>query len=164
MVRVFRGILLVAGILALTAGSAHAQAIGSIFGKVTDQSGGVLPGVTVTITGASLQQPLVGTSQASGAYQFPSVPIGTYSVTFELSGFKKAVRTGVVIDTGFQAQIDMKLELGTITQELTVTAAAPVVDTKKTTTGATFSKEIFENIPTARDPWQIIGGPVRAGL
>ena len=51
MSRVFRGILLVAGILALTAGSAHAQAIGSIFGKVTDQSGGVLPGVTVTITG-----------------------------------------------------------------------------------------------------------------
>ena len=46
MARVFRGILLVAGILALTAGSANAQAIGSIFGKVTDQSGGVLPGVT----------------------------------------------------------------------------------------------------------------------
>ena len=166
MSRVFRGILLVAGILALTAGSAHAQAIGSIFGKVTDQSGGVLPGVTVTITGSGLQQPLVGTSQASGAYQFPSVPIGTYAVTFELNGFKKAVRQGVVIDTGFQAQIDMKLELGTITQELTVTAAAPVVDTKKTTTGATFSKEIFENIPTARDPWQIIGMTpgVQAGL
>ncbi len=166
MARVFRGILLVAGILALTAGSAHAQAIGSIFGKVTDQSGGVLPGVTVTVSGGALQQPLVGTSQASGAYQFPSVPIGTYTVTFELSGFKKSVRQGVVIDTGFQAQIDMKLELGTITQELTVTAAAPVVDTKKTTTGSTFSKEIFENIPTARDPWQIIGMTpgVQAGL
>jgi hypothetical protein len=166
MARVFRGILLGAGILALTAGSAHAQAIGSIFGKVTDQSGGVLPGVTVTVSGSGLQQPLVGTSQASGAYQFPIVPIGTYTVTFELSGFKKAVRQNIVIDTGFQAQIDMKLELGTITQELTVTAAAPVVDTKKTTTGATFSKEIFENIPTARDPWQIINMTpgVQAGL
>jgi hypothetical protein len=166
MARVFRGILLVAGILALTAGSAHAQAIGSIFGKVTDQSGGVLPGVTVTVAGAALQQPLTSTTQASGAYQFPSVPIGTYSVTFELSGFKKSVRQGVVIDTGFQAQIDMKLELGTITQDVTVTAAAPVVDTKKTTTGATFSKEIFENIPTARDPWQIINMTpgVQAGL
>jgi hypothetical protein len=166
MTRVFRGILLVAGILALTAGAAHAQAIGSVFGKVTDQSGGVLPGVTVTVAGTGLQQPLVGVTQASGAYQFPSVPIGTYSVTFELTGFKKGVRQNIVIDTGFQAQVDMKLEIGTLTEELTVSAAAPVVDTKKTTTGATFSKEIFENIPTARDPWQIINMTpgVQAGL
>ena len=79
MARVFRGILLVAGILALTAGSAHAQAIGSIFGKVTDQSGGVLPGVTVTVTGRrACSSPWSGRRQASGAYQFPSVPIGTY--------------------------------------------------------------------------------------
>ena len=94
MARVFRGILLVAGILALTAGSAHAQAIGSIFGKVTDPSGGVLPGVTVTVTGTGLQQPLVGRRQASGAYQFPSVPIGTYSVTFELSRLQEGRSAG----------------------------------------------------------------------
>jgi hypothetical protein len=166
MARVFRGILLVAGILALTAGTANAQAIGSIFGKVTDQSGGVLPGVTVTVAGTGLQQPLSGVTQASGAYQFPSVPIGTYSVTFELTGFKKAVRQNIVIDTGFQAQVDMKLEIGTLTEELTVSAAAPVVDTKKTTTGSTFTSEIFNNIPTARDPWQIIGMTpgVQAGM
>ena len=166
MARACRGVLLATAFLALTAGSARAQAIGSIFGKVTDQSGGVLPGVTVTVTGTGLQQPLTGTTQRSGAYQFPSVPIGTYTVTFELSGFKKGIRQGVVIDTGFRAQIDMKLELGTITQELTVTSAAPVVDTKKTTTGSTFSKEIFENIPTARDPWQIINMTpgVQAGI
>ena len=71
------------------------------------------------------------------------MPIGTFSVSFELTGFKKAVRQNVVINTGFQAQIDMKLELGQVSQELTVTAAAPVVDTKKTTTGSTFSKEIL---------------------
>jgi hypothetical protein len=166
MVRAFRGILLVAAILALTAGSAQAQAIGSIFGKVTDPSGGVLPGVTVTVSGANLQRPLVQPTAASGAYQFPSVPIGTYTVTFELQGFKKAVRPNVVIDTGFQAEVNQKLELGSISEELTVSAAAPVVDTKKTTTGSTFSKEIFENIPTARDPWQIINMTpgVQAGL
>ncbi len=166
MARVFRGILLVAGILALTAGSAHAQGMGSIFGKVTDPSGGVLPGVTVTITGPALQQPLVGTTAASGAYQFPTVPIGTYTITFELSGFKKAVRANVQLVTGFQSQIDQKLELGQLSEELTVTAAAPVVDTKKTTTGSTFTKEILDNIPTARDPWQIIGMTpgVQAGL
>jgi hypothetical protein len=77
MRQVFRGILLSAAIFALSAGSAFAQANGSIFGKVTDTSGGVLPGVTVTITGPTLQRPLIGTTQASGAYQFPLVPIGT---------------------------------------------------------------------------------------
>ena len=77
MMRVLRRILLVAGVLALTAAPAFAQANGSVFGKVTDSSGGVLPGVTVTITGATLQAPLTTVTQASGAYQFPLVPIGT---------------------------------------------------------------------------------------
>ena len=79
MRRGFRGSLLLAGILTLWAASASAQAIGSIFGKVTDASGGVLPGVTVTVTGPALQQPLVAVTTESGAYQFPSVPIGTFT-------------------------------------------------------------------------------------
>src|SRR5262249_23901605 len=155
MTRVYRGILLAAGILVATAGSVNAQAIGSIFGKVTDPSGGVLPGVTVTVTGPALQRPLTATTSTSGTYQLPSVPIGTFTVTFELSGFKKATRSNVVITTNFNAPIDQKMEIGQVSEEMTVTAAAPVVDTKKTTTGATFTKDILENIPTARDPWQI---------
>ena len=90
MMRGFRAVLLAAGILAAWAAPAHAQAIGSIFGKVTDASGGVLPGVTVTVTGPALQQPLVAVTSESGTYQFPSVPIGTFTVTFELASFKKA--------------------------------------------------------------------------
>jgi len=166
MLRMFRAGLLVGAVLASVPGWAHAQAIGSIFGKVTDPSGGVLPGVTVTVTGPTLQQPLVTTTQGSGAYQIPSVPIGTYTVSFELSSFKKASRTGVQVTNGFNAQIDQKLEIGAMTEEMTVTAASPVVDTKKTTTGAAFTKDILENIPTARDPWQIINMTpgVQAGL
>ena len=59
MQRFVGGMLLGAALLAMTAGAANAQAIGSIFGKVTDASGGVMPGVTVTVTGGALQQPLV---------------------------------------------------------------------------------------------------------
>ncbi|HYN10217.1 MAG TPA: carboxypeptidase regulatory-like domain-containing protein [Vicinamibacterales bacterium] len=164
--RVFRGVLLCAGILAMTAGAAHAQALGSIFGKVTDPSGSILPGVTVTVSGPSLQRPLVATTTETGAYQFPSVPIGTYTVTFELASFRKAARQNVIVETGFNAQIDMKLAIGQVSEEVTVTAASPVVDTKKTTTGQVFTREIFESIPTARDPWQIIGMTpgVQAGL
>ena len=166
MRRTLRVVLLALGILAIGAGSAYAQAVGSIFGKVTDASGAILPGVTVTVTGTGLQQPMVQVTQASGAYQFPSVPIGVYTVTFELASFKKASRPKVEIVSNFNAQIDQKLEVGNVSEELTVTAASPVVDTKKTTTGATFDKAILENIPTARDPWQIIGmtAGVKAGL
>jgi Carboxypeptidase regulatory-like domain len=158
--------LCVTAITAMVTGTAHAQATGGIFGKATDSSGGVLPGVTVTVTGPTLQQPLVQVTQSSGAYQFPTVPIGTFTVTFELTGFKKAVRTGVVLTSGFNAPIDMKMDVGAMTEEVNVTAAAPVVDTKKTTSGATFTAEILEKIPTARDPWQIINMTpgVQAGL
>ena len=147
--------LTVAG-LAL-ASTAHAQGVGSIFGKVTDASGSVLPGVTVTVTGTGLQQPLVAQTSASGTDQFPTVPVGTYAVTFELSGFKKAIRQKVIIDTGFNAAIDSKLEIGSLTEEINVTSASPVVDVKETSVGAVFDLSTLEKIPTARDPWQIIG-------
>ena len=155
MTRVFRGVVLVAGIIAAFASAAQAQALGSIFGKVSDGSGGVLPGVTVTVSGTGLQQPLVATTSESGTYQFPSVPIGTYTVTFELSSFKKAVRPHVIITTGFNAGIDQKLDIGQVSEEVTVSGESPVVDLKKTITGATFTAEVLEKIPTARDPWQI---------
>ena len=79
MTRVARAMLLAAAVLATWVPNAHAQAIGSIFGKVTDSSGGVLPGVTVTVTGGALQQPLIAVTSENGTYQFPSVPIGTFT-------------------------------------------------------------------------------------
>src|SRR3954462_6589317 len=101
-----RRVVVAAGACVLAwSGTAHAQGMGSIFGKVTDTSGGVLPGVTVTVTGTGLQQPLVATTSESGTYQFPSVPIGTYTVAFELSSFKKALRPNVIITSGFNAGI-----------------------------------------------------------
>ncbi|MGE3343664.1 MAG: carboxypeptidase regulatory-like domain-containing protein [Vicinamibacterales bacterium] len=166
MTRVLRGMLLVAAMIGMTAGSANAQAIGSIFGKATDSSGGVLPGVTVTVSGGALQQPLTQVTTESGAYQFPVVPIGNYTVTFELTGFKRVSRQNVPVTSGFNAEINATMEVGAMTEEVTVSAAAPVVDTKKTTTGATFTADILEKIPTARDPWQIINMTpgVQAGL
>src|SRR4029078_5579799 len=69
-------------------------------------------------------------------------------------------------ETGFNAQLDQKLEIGQMTEELTVSGASPVVDTKKVSTGAVFTAEVREKIPTARDPWQIINMTpgVQAGL
>ena len=156
MIRGFYRNLLAAVFLFACTASAHAQGMGSIFGKVTDVSGAVMPGVTVTVTGTGLQLPRVAVTTETGAYQFPSIPIGTYTVTFELQGFKKASRPEILIVAGFNAPVDQLLEVGAMTEEVTVSGAAPVVDTKRTITGATFDVDTLERIPTARDPWMVI--------
>lgn len=140
----------------LVPGMALAQASGEIFGRVTDASGGVMPGVTVTLAGPSLITPQTAVSLESGAYRFPSIPIGTYSVTFDIPGFKRLIRENVRIETGFNAEINAKLEVSALQETVTVSAAGPIVDTRSTTTGQTFNREMLERIPTARDPWVVL--------
>jgi hypothetical protein len=166
MMRGIPRLLLTAAFVLTLAGSADAQGMGSIFGKAADASGAVMPGVTVTVTGTGLQQARTTVTGSSGAYQLPNIPIGTYTVTFELDGFKKVVRPNVIITDTFNAQIDAKLEIGQMSEAITVSGASPVVDVKKTSTGATFDANILNNIPTSRDPWQVINmAPgVQAGL
>src|SRR5262250_1030737 len=96
MIRLFRGgrmrfRIVALALVALCATSAIASAqqpTGEIFGKVTDQSGGVMPGVTVTLTSPILLQPLTAVTSETGTYQFPRLEVADYTVRFELSGFK----------------------------------------------------------------------------
>ena len=145
--------------LALLVGAAPAVAqvsTGEILGKVTDGTGAVLPGVSVTLSGASLIQPMVAVSSESGAYRFPRIPIGTYTVAFEIAGFKKYVRTDIIIQAGFNAEVNAKLDISTVQETVTVTGESPVVDTKSTTVSSSFTKDALEKIPNARDPWVIV--------
>src|SRR6185503_4216488 len=149
--------MLVCLMLLPSAGSALAQvSMGEVFGKVTDGTGAVLPGVTVTLSGPALIQPQTTVTAESGGYRFPRIPIGTYTVAFELTGFKKNVREGIIIQAGFNAEIDAKLEISTVQETVTVSGESPVVDTRSTTLSASFSKDALETIPTARDPWVIL--------
>jgi hypothetical protein len=139
------------------AGAVSAQvSTGQIFGKVTDGSGAVLPGVTVTLNSPALIQPETAVTSESGGYQFPRIPIGTYSVTFDLTGFKKTVHDDVVIVAGFNASIDVRMEISSLQETVTVTGESPVVDTRSTALAASFSKEALDKIPSARDPWVIL--------
>src|SRR5207244_3825586 len=104
----------------------------------------------------ALIQPRVAVTAESGGYRFPSIPIGTYQVAFELTGFKKVVRTDIIIQAGFNAEINARLELSSVQETVTVTGESPVVDTKSTTLSASFTKDALEKIPNARDPWVII--------
>jgi hypothetical protein len=146
---------LVALFAAGTAASAQQQT-GEIIGKVTDTSGGVLPGVTVTLTAPHLLQPLTAVTSDSGTYQFPRLPIGTYTVKFELTGFKTVVNQDIFVTVGFTAQVNAQLGISTVQETITVTGESPIVDTRSTGTKQTFTNELLQSIPSARDPWVIL--------
>ncbi|MBI3494064.1 MAG: TonB-dependent receptor [Acidobacteria bacterium] len=140
-----------------TSGVASAQQqTGEIFGKVTDQSGGVLPGVTVTLTAPHLLQPLTAVTSETGTYQFPRLEIGTYMVKFELTGFKTVINQDIIVTVGFNAQVNAQLGVSTVQETVTVTGQSPIVDTKETGTKQTFTNELLQSIPSARDPWVIL--------
>lgn len=149
--------LLAALVLVVSASPALAQVqTGEITGKVTDNTGAILPGVTITLTGATLIQPQTAASSDSGTYNFPRLPIGTYTVKFELPGFKTVVREDVRLTLGFTAQIDQQLDISTVQETVTVSGESPVVDTKSTAARTTFDLEMLQNLPSARDPWVML--------
>src|SRR5688572_7798086 len=115
MARVVSGVLL-AGLLTLVpAHSALAQFVStaSIDGLVTDQGGGALPGVVVSLTSPALQVPrLEAVSNSEGIYRFAQLPGGVYQVRFELAGFQSVIRDGLQVGVGFAAKLDMELRIG----------------------------------------------------
>jgi carboxypeptidase family protein/TonB-dependent receptor-like protein len=139
--------------LLLVTGSAFAQiSTGSITGKVVDNDGNGLPGVTVTLTGGGAPQ--VAISESDGTFRYPSLTPGRYDLKAELSGMGVST-TPVEVNIGRNSSVTMKLA-PTIQQTITVTAETPLLDTRKTGTGATVTKVELEEIPTARDPWVIL--------
>jgi hypothetical protein len=150
-------LIFIFGLTGLAVQPAVAQTqTGEIFGKVVDGSGAVLPGATVTVESPALIQPQAVATGPSGGYRIPALPIGTYTVRFELPGFRTLVREGIRITTGFSAEIDGQLQISTVEETITVSGESPIVDTTAVRTGETFSKEMLEYIPSARDPWVIL--------
>ncbi len=136
------GVLVAALVLGL-AGSATAQNIssGSIDGVVADESGGALPGVSVTLKGPALQVPqLTAITDGEGHYKFIDVPRGTYQLRFEIQGFEPLVRQGLELNAGFAARVNVTLKVGALSEAVTVTGASPVVDLTTTRGG--------QNVPT----------------
>src|SRR5690349_6584997 len=99
-------------LLLLCAPGAFAQAVkGGLLGNVVDPAGLALPGVTVTITETNTNISYNTTTNESGYYIFPSLKDGTYRVTAELSGFKKVVREGVIVDVNTTIRVDLRMEV-----------------------------------------------------
>src|ERR1043166_848716 len=129
--RAIRGIFTVLALLALVAGTARAQSgnvNGSIEGTIKDASGGLLPGVTVTIRNLDTGEDRVVVTDSNGLFRAPLLPLGSYKVTAELSGFKKYEQTGIPLNAGAAAVINVSMEVGKVEEVVSITADAAVVD------------------------------------
>ncbi|HEX7418573.1 MAG TPA: carboxypeptidase regulatory-like domain-containing protein, partial [Thermoanaerobaculia bacterium] len=140
--------------LLLFATSVFAQyQTGNIYGKVVTTGGGGLPGVTVTLTGIGAPQTFI--TESDGNFRFLNLSPGSYNVRAELEGLGVAVKTGVQVNIGNNTNISLPLTPKT-SESITITATAPLVDTRETKTGATITNEELKQIPTARDPWVML--------
>ncbi|MGE5834337.1 MAG: carboxypeptidase regulatory-like domain-containing protein [Acidobacteriota bacterium] len=126
---------------------------GRINGIVTDNSGAVLPGATVTASGPALIRPQSTIAGADGTYRFPALPAGVYTLTFELAGFQKITRENIRVVINTTLTLDAQLAVATLQESLTVSGQSPIVDTSTTTVGTNFTKELLTQIPNARDIW-----------
>jgi len=139
-------------VLVLLAAVFAAAQDAEINGRVTDESGAIMPGVTVTATSPSLQVPsMVAVSDERGDYRITPLPIGTYTVEYTLAGFQTVRREGIRLTVGFSARIDIQLAVGSLQETITVSGAAPVVDTKSTAATTQFTRETIELLPTSRN-------------
>src|SRR6476620_4058614 len=141
-----------ATLLFLSASVMAAAQDANITGRVTDESGSVMPGVTVTATSPVLQVPsVVAVTDERGDYRITPLPIGTYTIEYSLQGFQSIRREGIRLTVGFSARIDIQLAVGSLEETITVSGAAPVVDTKSTAATTQFTRETIELLPTSRN-------------
>ena len=134
----------------LTPGIAIAQtATATILGQVTDDGGGALPGVTVTLNSPALQVASMSTvTDERGEYRITPVPIGTYSVEYTLPGFQTLRLQDVRVTTGFVAKLDQVMKIGALAETVTVSGQTPLVDVTQASTATTLETTALEMIPS----------------
>ncbi len=147
---------LIVALLLILSASAMAQTTGGVVGKVADGSGAALPGVTVEARSRALQGTRGTTTDADGAYRFALLPPGDYTITFNLSGFAPETRRGIIVALGKDTTLDVTLGMASVTEQMTVTAAAPVVDTTSAALGTNMSTRAIETLPTGRNYSSIV--------
>ena len=128
--------------------TAGAQAVtGTLLGNVTDSSGAAVPGVTVTALEVQTNVSRTAVTNESGYYIFSSLQNGTYTVDAELQGFKKVVREGVKVDVNTTVRVDLTLEVGQMTETVSVQAESPLLQTDRTDTGRIIESKMVAELP-----------------
>jgi len=138
---------LVFSLLLLSGTAALASITGSVTGVVTDASGSVIQGAKVTATDTDTGISNSTTTNASGSYSFPNLPIGRYSIRVEAKGFSDFHETGIVLDVNTALRIDPRLQVSSVAQNVEVTANAIQVDTISTQLGDVISSKSMTSLP-----------------
>lgn len=140
--------------LVLGAGTAFAQVTSTITGTARDTTGGVLPGVTVEVSSPALIEKVrVVTTDGQGVYRVIDLRPGSYSVVFTLPGFNTFRRDGLDLPAGFTATVNAEMRVGALEETITVSGAAPLVDTQTVQQRRTLDAEVTESLPaTLRAP------------
>jgi hypothetical protein len=147
MMGVFRGSLFGAAVLVLSTAFAFAQATAELNGRVTDESGAVLPGVTVTATQTDTGLTRSVVTDGNGRYVMPNLPTGPYRLEVGLQGFRTYVQTGIVLQVAATPTINAVLSVGSLEETVSVEAAAPLVDVRSTGISEVVEQERILELP-----------------
>ena len=124
-----------------------AQTVGQVTGLVTDPSGGVIAGATVTITNSQTNVARKTITNSAGSYAFPALQPDVYRVKAEMPGFKGEVREGVVLEVEQIARIDFHLQVGAVTETVEVSGGAPLLTTESATVGTVIDNDRIVGLP-----------------
>ena len=151
----------------VAASTAWAQATAQLSGRVTDDSGGVLPGVTVTVTQTDTGFTRTTVTDDGGGYVLPNLPLGPHRLEVMLAGFRTFAQTGIVLQVGATPAINVTLGLGELAETVTVEAAAPLVDTQSAGISEVVEQERIVELPLqgrqVTDLIVLAGGAVEMG-
>ena len=143
------GLLALLLTLGLAASAAAQGERGVIGGTIADAQGGVLPGVTVTARNINTGFTQTAVTEADGKYRFGALPLGTYEVKAELTGFTTATVTNLTITINRELQQDITMGLSTLQESVTVTGQAPVVEVTKSEVSSVITQQQIEMLPVA---------------
>ena len=132
-------------------------ATGRITGRVTDSAGAVVAGATVTITNDATSVAQTVRSSASGDYVFEAVNPGSYTLKAEASGFQQFISQGIQAHIQDRLTVDVKLSVGAVTQQVSVSAAAPLLQAEEASVGQTIEEQQINNMPLQSRDWTTLG-------
>src|SRR5579864_3631463 len=158
-----RSLALILGVLLFSAALFAQGSFGRILGTVTDQTGAVLPGATVTVTDTERGLTRTLTTDVAGEYNAPNLIPSTYTVRVEAKGFKALDRQNVVIEVNKEVRVDLTPQPGEQTQTVTVTESVPLVDTATSSLGGTLNNADINDLPLNGRNYQALLG-LRPGV
>lgn len=141
--------LAVALLAASRVAAAQTTANGTIRGVVTDEQGGVLPGVTVQATSPTVAGSFMAVSNVEGAYRLIGLPPGEYTVSAELAGFSRLERPGILVRAGLNLALDIGMKLGALSETLQVVGETPMLDVTSPVQGVNIDGELQRMLPTS---------------